>query len=252
LSEVSDHELLDPVAAYDRIAPVFMRLAERNRAYLDTVEGLVISQIPSGSRSFLGVGSGDGTRATRIARACGLTQVTLLEPSAAMRRNYPADAEVWAIRAEELHRQQGRFDIITCLWNVLGHIFPFTARAELLRQLARLVSPQGLILTDVTHRYNARQYGAPITTMRLLRDFVSRDIRNGDVRVVWDVDGTRCATSGHVFTGREMKSLARLSRLEIVNRWVIDYASGERRRWPCEGNLLYALRPITGRVEPDN
>ncbi len=34
---------LDPVAAYDRIAPMFPDLAESRRAYLDSIERLVIS-----------------------------------------------------------------------------------------------------------------------------------------------------------------------------------------------------------------
>jgi SAM-dependent methyltransferase len=245
-SGASDSDLFDPVSAYERIAPVFARLVERNKAYCDAVDRFVISQIPAGSQSLLDVGAGDGSRARCIGRAVGLTRITLLEPSAAMRRNYPAGVEVWSIRAEELHRMQGRFDVITCLWNVLGHIFPFAARVEVLRQFARLVSPGGVILADVIHRYNARQYGALPTAMRLLHDLVSPQARNGDVRVVWEVDGQRFATSGHVFTGREVRSMVQAGGLKIVNRRVIDYASGERRRWLFQGNLAYTLRPATG------
>ena len=52
--------MLDPIAAYDRIAPVFARVAEKRRRYLDSIDRLVISAIPPGSRSMLDVGSGDG------------------------------------------------------------------------------------------------------------------------------------------------------------------------------------------------
>jgi len=38
--------LQDPVAAYDRIAPLFASLAARRRAFLDRVDALVISEIP--------------------------------------------------------------------------------------------------------------------------------------------------------------------------------------------------------------
>ena len=155
---------------------------------------------PPGSRSLLDVGAGDGTRAARIARDAGLRQVTLLEPSARMRSYHPANATVWAMRAQDLHSQQGPFDVITCLWNVLGHILPSAARVEVLRQIARMVSPQGMIFIDVNHRYNARHYGAFATAMRFLRDRVSPVGSHGDVRVVWDVEGRPCATTGHVFT----------------------------------------------------
>src|SRR5690349_18868634 len=112
----------DPVAAYDRIAPVFARLAEQRRPYLDRIDQLVVSEMPPGNRTMLDVGSGDGARARRIARARGIEELVLLEPSLAMQGDGAADAKVWTMRAEELHSVQATFDVITCLWNVVGHI----------------------------------------------------------------------------------------------------------------------------------
>lgn len=59
--------MLDPVAAYDRIAPSFARLSEQRRAYLDAVERLIVSAIPAGSHSLLDIGAGDGVRSLGIA-----------------------------------------------------------------------------------------------------------------------------------------------------------------------------------------
>ena len=81
-----DDDLLDPVVAYDRLAPFYTRVAERRLAYLEAIERLVLDRIPSGSSSYLDVGSGDGRRALRIARHAALREVVLVEPSAAMRR----------------------------------------------------------------------------------------------------------------------------------------------------------------------
>jgi len=234
-------KLLDPVAAYDQIAPIYARLAGQRRAYLDAVDRLVVAEIPPGSRSLLDAGAADGTRAARIAEAAGLPDITLLEPSEQMRRRCPAHATVWAMRAEDLHQRQGSFDAITCLWNVLGHILPSSARVEALRQFARLVSPHGKIFIDVNHRYNARHYGALPTAMRFLRDRVSPLGSHGDVRVEWDVDGHCCATTGHVFTHAEFAALCRAAGLTIEKRFVVDYASGELRPRTVEGNLLYVL-----------
>ncbi|MGC9946171.1 MAG: methyltransferase domain-containing protein [Bryobacteraceae bacterium] len=234
--------LLDPVAAYDRIAPVYARLANQRRAYLEAVERLVVAETPPGSRSLLDVGAGDGARAARIAAAAGLPDLNLLEPSESMRSRCPAQCAIWAMRAEDLHCRQGSFDIVTCLWNVLGHIFPAAARIDVLRQFARLVSPPGKIFIDVNHRYNARHYGILATAIRCLRDRVSPAGSHGDVRVVWDIEGQRCATTGHVFTHAEFTALSRAAGLSIENRFVIDYASGELRRRSFAGNLLYVLR----------
>jgi SAM-dependent methyltransferase len=244
-----DPLMLDPVAAYDRIGPVFARIAEKRRSYLDSIDRLVISGIPPGSRSLLDVGSGDGRRARRIAQARDVADVVLVEPSVAMQRG---DAAVRTMRAEALHLMDAEFDAITCLWNVLGHIFPSASRLEVLRQFARLVSPQGRIFVDVHHRYNMRHYGAIPTGLRFLRDRLRWNETNGDVVVAWDVQGdveeVRCTTQGHVFTHREFRSLAQLAGLSIHNRFVVDYASGQRRRWGIEGHLLYVLSRTASRT----
>jgi 2-polyprenyl-3-methyl-5-hydroxy-6-metoxy-1,4-benzoquinol methylase len=143
--------------------------------------------------------------------------------------------------AEDLHLIQRGFDVITCLWNVLGHIFPTAARLEVLHQFARLVSPQGRIFMDVQHRYNVRHYGAIPTAVRFLHDRLKWSETNGDVVVTWNVDEVRCTTRGHVFTHREFRSLAHAAGLNIEKHFVVDYDTGERRRWSIEGHLLYVL-----------
>jgi 2-polyprenyl-3-methyl-5-hydroxy-6-metoxy-1,4-benzoquinol methylase len=238
---VTATELLDPVDAYDRIAPVYASLAQQRRAYLDSIDRLIAARIPPGGRSLLDVGAGDGARAARIAAAAGLPDLTLLEPSGVMRSHCPAQANLWAMRAEDLGQRQGSFDVITCLWNVLGHILPAAARAEVLRQFARLVSADGIVFLDLNHRYNARHYGALATAARFLRDRVSPGDRNGDVRVSWDIEGHRVSTTGHVFKHREFSALSTAAGLRIEQRFIVDYASGQLRQWSCEGNLLYVL-----------
>lgn len=236
--------MLDPVAAYDRIGPVFARIAEKRRAYLDSIDRLVISGIPTGSRSMLDVGSGDGQRACRIAQARDIADLVLVEPSAAMQRS---ETRFRTMRAEELHLMKGEFDVITSLWNVLGHIFPTSGRLEVLRQFARLVSPQGRIFVDVLHRYNVRHYGAIPTALRFLRDRLRWNDTNGDVVVAWDAREVHCTTRGHVFTHREFRSLAQGAGLNIEQQFVVDYATGECRRWSVEGHLLYVLKRIAPR-----
>jgi SAM-dependent methyltransferase len=244
LRDPAPDPLTDPVAAYDCIAPVYARLAAQRNAYIETVDRIVMSEIPAGSRSLLDVGAGDGARALRIGRAAGVREIILLEPSARMRSLCPADATVWAMRAEDLHQRQGAsFDVITCLWNVLGHIFPASARVEVLRQFARLASPAGKIFIDLNHRYNARHYGWAAAALRFLKDWASPNDTNGDVTVNWNTGGHRCSTAGHVFTGREVAALTRAAGLTIESRFVIDYASGQLRRRSFGGNLLYVLRP---------
>lgn len=243
-SGAGNEYIADPVSAYDKIAPVFGNLAVQRKAYLAAIDALIIHAIPPNSVSLLDVGAGDGARARNIAAAAGVSRLTLLEPSDAMRGTAPAPGQVWAIRAESLHLKNAEtFHVITCLWNVLGHIFPAAARLEVLRQCARLVAPQGRIFIDVNHRYNARHYGFAATALRMLRDRLSPGENNGDVKVTWPLAGAHCSTAGHVFTHTEFASLCRAAGLIIERRVVVDYASGKQRHRSLGGHLLYELRP---------
>ncbi|HUB83839.1 MAG TPA: methyltransferase domain-containing protein [Bryobacteraceae bacterium] len=226
--------MLDPVAAYGRMADSFARISELRRPYLQAVERLIVQAIPKGSSSLLDIGAGDGRRAIAIAQAAALKNVILLEPSAEMRKNWLAGVTAWPMRAEELRTQSGAFDVITCLWNVLGHIFPASARGDVLRQSARLLARGGRMFADVSHRYNASHYGFWPTAWRFLRG------GSGDVIVTWREQGI--ATAGHVFRHREFAELCRTAGLEVERRFVLDYATGALRRWSWQGHLLYVLR----------
>ena len=237
-------EMQDAVAAYDRVAPEFARISDARRAYLDAIEQLVIANIPAGARALLDVGAGDGTRTLRIVRAVGLKNFVLLEPSAGMRSRWAPEIRGWPIRAEELSGRDEQFDVITCLWNVLGHVFPATGRAEVLRQCGRLLSPDGLLFIDVNHRYNARHYGLAATLVRMMRDWFLPGERNGDVTARWDVGGEYCATKGHVFTDSEFRRMVDLAGLTVRKFFAVDYGSGEVRRSKFRGSLLYILQRL--------
>src|SRR5947209_11563108 len=237
----AEEPLLEPVEAYDRIASAYSRLVEQKIAYLNSIDELVISHIPPKTKSLLDVGAGDGRRAFLIAQRAGISKIALLEPSAGMRRTAPPNAEIWPLRAEQVDASGRTFDVITCLWNVLGHIHEVD-RVRALSKLANLLAPRGKMFVDVNHRCNAASYGWFHTAMRWVYDCVWPDQRHGDVAVRWDLDTVRCATFGHVFTDREFRTLAESAGLRIDERIVVDYSTGRIRRFAFTGNLLYVLR----------
>lgn len=234
--------LLEPAAAYDRIAPEFARISERRRPYIESINELIVSSMPDDARSLLDVGAGLGTRASYIAKHRQVHEIVLLDPSERMRSQWPTNVQTWAMRAEDLHRQHGQFDVILCLWNVIGHIFPSSSRKELFRQFARLLAPQGRLFLDINHRYNARHYGVLPTVFRFIRDHVRPHEENGDVVISWDLSDVRCSTKGRVFTHAEICELVGASGLEIEQRFIVDYVTGKRCQAIFMGNLFYVLR----------
>jgi SAM-dependent methyltransferase len=242
-------EVLEPVSAYDRVAPFFSEITQPRKRYLESIDQLTVARIPSGSRSLLDVGAGDGKRGLQIAGKAGLHDVVLLEPSAGMMKESENAARIWKIRVEDLELENRNsaergcgFDVITCLWNVLGHIRSAKTRLQVLARLSRLLSPEGVLFLDVNHRYNARSYGLLRTAGRFLHDQLWPRETNGDVTVNWNFGEVDCCTYGHVFSAHEIRQLVSKASLMVSERVVVDYQTGEIKRWGWEGSLFYVLR----------
>jgi SAM-dependent methyltransferase len=232
--------VLEPVAAYDSLADSYDSLLVSKSRYLRKIEDLVISHI-AGAQSLLDVGAGDGTRTLRIAESAQITNVVLVEPSAGMRSQCHHDVEYWSCRAAEIPENAPKFDAITCLWNVLGHLHDHEERLFVLSRLRMHLAPSGALFLDVNHRYNAAAYGATKTLLRMAYDLAFPSEKNGDVIVSWRVGDRSIRTRGHVFTGTELHQLFRGSGLAIRKKWIINYHSGEQHKSPLFGNLLYQL-----------
>lgn len=154
-----------------------------------------------------------------------------------------AHVEIWPIRAEDLTAKPltEPFDVITCLWNVLGHISAEN-RQHTLCAVAQLLCPNGKFFLDVNHRYNLQAYGVLPTCARWIRDHLFRSESNGDVVAKWNVDDLTISTYGHVFTHPEIARLAAAAGLELEERILIDYGNGGIRQYAFQGNLLYVFR----------
>lgn len=238
--ETQAQGVLPPIDAYDAFAPYYSSYSETKRPYLCKVEEVVIKNI-FGSRSLLDVGSGDGSRALRIAASANIGRLVMLEPSAGMRAQCMQDCEIWPHGPLEIPDDYPPFEAITCLWNVLGHIQGMEQRVLVLSKLKRFLAPGGVFLLDVTHRYNASSFGWSKTLFRAVGDLLSRSCTRGDVIVTWRAGAQTIRTYGHVFTHREMQKLCASAGLRIQERWVISSESGRQRKLALAGNLLYKL-----------
>lgn len=233
----------DGSSAYDFLAPVFRSYSQSRAAYLEAIDRIVDGRMPPGAASMLDVGAGDGVRAWRIAQVRRVPRLVLAEPNGAMAEQCRAlpGAEVWDVPAEDLPEGGQQFDVITCLWNVLGHVPNGRARLTALRKMGALLSGRGRIFLDVNNRYNARAYGWAATLGRALYDRVHPSEANGDVSYTWRVGSRAVRSRGHVFTPGEMKRLIREAGLRVDARHVVDYETGRRHRSVLRGQLFYVL-----------
>jgi SAM-dependent methyltransferase len=230
--------------SYDKLAQHFRSYSEARAAYLDSIDRLILRHVPAGATSLLDVGSGDGVRAARLAAQCSVSRLILSDPSEEMVsrcRLLEGVAEVWHVAAEELPDAGECFDVITCLWNVLGLVSDTALRVEALRRMRSLLSPEGRIFLDVNNRYNARAYGRLRTAGRVLYDLLRPSDANGDVSFSWRLGGELIETRGHVFRPGEMKRLIEGAGLKVMNRHAVDYETGQLRKSAFAGQLLYEL-----------
>ena len=237
--DVNGH--LDVVDAYDHIVAEFPAIRAERRAYCDAVDGLVIANLPVKARSLLDVGCGDASRTEAIAQGGTIGDVVLLEPSSGMRTLIRRSRELWTSRIEDLNCAERAFDVITCLWNVLGQVPSPEKRLVALRNMRAMLSPGGILFLDVQNRYNARHYGWLKTASRLAYDWARPSAANGDVTVRWKSDSGPVTTYGHVFTGKEMRGLFGEAGLKIRQMHIVDYATGELRSSRFAGAMFFAL-----------
>src|SRR5579864_4420326 len=238
--KMTEEPALTPIAPYDAFAPYYSAYASTRTPYLRRVEDIVIAHTPRDS-ALLDVGAGDGRRALRIAQASELARIVLLEPSSGMRAQCPPGIEIWPYRVSEIPDSGVRFDVITCLWNVLGHLESPQQRVSALWKFRDLLATKGMVFLDVSHRYNAESYGWSMKFLRMAGDFFLRSEKRGDVTVTWKAGARTIHTTGHVFTHREIKRLVRSAGLKILRRWIISYETGRESKLPLRGHLLYQL-----------
>ncbi len=228
---------------YDALAPFYRKYSSGKASYLDAIDELIIARIPPGARSLLDIGAGDGVRAAKIAHERGIATLVLVEPSEPMRQlcQQLTPTAIWPLEAQHLPDDGPSFDVITCLWNVLGHIPTYAEREQALRKMAALLNPGGLLFFDVNNRHNAASYGWRRVAKNYISDLLSPDPRHGDVSFQWSINGTTIAAMGHLFTQAEVKRLLAQAGLHIRRRSVVDYRSGSEGRFVFQGQLLYEV-----------
>ena len=228
---------------YDALAPRYRDYAATRAAYLGAVDQFVVARIPVGASSLLDVGAGDGIRAMHIARRGSIGTVFLCEPSVELARKCRSlhATAVWETTAESIPETPNRFDVITSLWNVLGHMNDHAARVRALSRLRALLKPGGRIFLDLNNRHNAAAYGWTRVLGRLFIDAIAPDERRGNASFVWKIGGQAIPAMGHLFTPAEAELLFSESGLQVIEQAAINYTNGRLSRSPLLGQLVFAL-----------
>ena len=213
---------------YDQIAPSYKIIYEQRRTYLNAIDSLVIPYLKK--RTVLDIGSGDGSRISNLYKSADIKKLFCLEPSFEM---YKKLSKYDFIQASMLTAQQeelafhNKFDIVTSLWNVLGHVGTLQELNISLENIRKYLKNNGLLIFDVNNRLNGSAYGLPTAIYRLFIDFFFYKRSRGDTYTKWDINGKEIRAYGHIFSPFEVFKLLKIHKFKIIETFYVNYSTGK-------------------------
>lgn len=230
---------------YSRFAKLYVQYSATKKAYLSSVNTF-IKQEAGIMKTMVDVGSGDGKRSKEIADLLGIDDFTLIDNSEGMinlsKNIHGATVFENDISSTEF-KSEKKYDIVLCLWNVMGHI-AFDRRVNALKNLVSLVDDKGFVFLDVNNRYNAVHYGMKAFIKNICKDILTPKISNGDFELNIDTEQGQINTIVHIFNPNEMELLLKSAGIKILKRKIINYKTGEVKSNFWSGQLVYKLAKI--------
>lgn len=236
----------DSTKLYDAFAPDYASYSQKRKNYLSTINKLIIDDGKLQKKNMLDIGCGDGLRGFALFKKMQFKNIDFIDSSKEMvklcRKNTKMNAQVLDIASTEIEKLTNKYDTITCLWNVLGHIKPHKKRLLALTNMGELLSKKGKIYIDVSNRFNVNHYGIEAVMNNIKNDLTQSAEKNGDLQYTIEVrKNIKIKTSSHFFSPFEMEELFAYSGLKIEKKYYIDYASGKILKNFFGGQLFYIL-----------
>lgn len=235
---------------YDQFAPYFHLYSRKKQLYLNSVDRLILLNLPTKTDHILDIGAGDGVRGYNLFRKIKAKKITMIDNSSKMidlLKKYSAkNCKILKCNISshgEIFKISSKFDIILCLWNVLGHISSNQKRITALKNMRGLLNNNGKIYIDVSNRYNISHYGCKKVVGNIKRDIFSPSIKNGDFDYLIKIkEDITIESSCHFFNPFEMMGLVRKAGLVIDKNFYVNYKTGKKEKMFFQGHLFYILK----------
>lgn len=227
---------------YNRIAIDYQSISNRRKKYIESIDSLILQHLQSSIYNYMDVGTGDGMRALKLAKALGVKELQLVDNSEIINLvnlnsdGLQIDKCLSAVDKLKLNR---RFDLITCLWNVLGHVGEREDRLKTLKTLKEHLSANGTIILDVNNRYNISEYGFNAVQSNLSNDFKKYE-RAGYFELKYD----NYITEVYIHSPFEMNEICKSVGLKVEVEIYINYSTGNIESSIFEGQLLYIIKHL--------
>lgn len=228
------------VEYYNKIAALYPEISNERSNYLKAVDNIVFQSITK-CTNYLDVGSGDGLRAIAIAKQISCKSLCLVDNSSILENlvvkplDYNFSIQKVMCSILELDIKE-KFDVITCLWNVFGHIGSLYDRERALQNIKKHLSSNGHIIIDVNNRYNIAHYGKASVMDNYINDHTN------NVKAGWfEIDTQGTTTSVYIHAPLELDDLCSKVGLAVKDFFVVDYSTGSIMNNFFDGQLVYVI-----------
>lgn len=235
------------VELYNKFAPYYRSYSRKKSIYINSVDRLVLKNLPERNRRVLDVGCGDGARGVRLFKKMRGERMLMIDSSNEMiKLARKLETQNIKIRKLDISQQElmfeEQFDIILCLWNVLGHIPNINQRLKALKNMKRALANGGKIYIDISNRYNIRYYGLSKVFTNIIKDFFKPSPTNGDFNYKIIVNKhIKLNSTCHFFNPFEFKSLIKKAGLKVEKWYSVNYKTGQIEKTFFQGHLFYIL-----------
>ena len=227
--------------AYDHLALHYREYSLQKINYIHSVDHIVEKNCNNQHHIILDFGCGDGERGSELYKkinASYLVQADISSKMLAKCSERGVANELWDVSDLSTIQPTKKFDLILCLWNVIGHIQTFEERVKTIQWLKESLACSGKIFFDVNNRHY-KGYGTFRTMYRRIIDFLNPNYSRGDVNFSWKINDETIPIVGHLFTFCEIEDMCNKAGLRIDNWWAIDYKSGVVSKNCNFGQLLF-------------
>ena len=207
---------------YDNISSTYDQVFKRRKNYLDSIDKEILNFLKSKMiESILDVGIGDGRRSIKYITKLNFSQKNFygLEPSSKMYakalHNFDEKRNILNKNLES-YQTEKKFDLIMCLWNVIGHV---SNLEKFIKKASQLTNVDGYFVFDYNNIYNLKEYGLRSFLFNLARSFLHN-------KFSFKITNNTNITLVNYYKSNYISEILSLNNFQIIRKIFIDYKDG--------------------------
>lgn len=225
--------IYDSAHLYNLFSKSYREYSLLRKNYIDAINLLIIKySMKKRLNNMLDIGSANGMRAVYLFKKTNAKKLWLIDNSKEMikmcKTINKSNSILLDVTKDDLLRLKASFDLVTCLWNVLGHIDTCDERLNALKNISGVMNKNSLLFIDLNNRYNISAYGFMNVLRNIWLDMFDKNNSNGNfIHKISIAKNRQIATKVHIFSYFEIIRLLRESQLKLVKMMFINYETGK-------------------------